>query len=114
MIVDIWKGLGVYRSDDALNWTAQTENLLAIPGKSADDQTIGQHPDVVVSKGRAFLFYFTHPGRRKDNPVKGAAEMRRTSIQVTELKFKDGRMTCDRDKPVRIKMLQSKKANDKR
>ena len=64
MVVDIWKGLGVYRSDDALTWTAQSSNLLEIPGKGADDQVKGGHPDVVVSGDRAFLFYFTHPGRR--------------------------------------------------
>lgn len=61
MIVDQWKGLGVYRSDDALNWEPQSENLLATPGKGLDDQVIGGHPDVVISSDRAFLFYFAHP-----------------------------------------------------
>jgi len=101
MIVDQWKGLGVYQSNDGDEWTAQTGNLLADAGKGADDNAQGQHADVVVNGERAFLFYFTHPGRRK-----GASqtEQRRSSIQVVELKLKDGRLTCDRDEPTYINL----------
>jgi hypothetical protein len=105
MIVDLWKGFGVYRSDDALNWTPQTDNLLATPGKGADDQVQGQHCDVILSGNRAFLFYFTHPGRRAENTNKDQAEQRRSSIQVVELKYTDGRLSCDRDEPTLIKLL---------
>lgn len=103
MIVDQWKGLGVYRSDDGRNWTAQTENLLAGAGKGLDDEVQGQHADVVTSGDRAFLFYFTHPGRRKDAP-KNFAEQRRSSIQTVELKLKDGWIVCDRDAPTYIQL----------
>jgi hypothetical protein len=109
MIVDQWKGLGVYRSDDALNWTAQADNLLATPGKGEDDQVIGQHPDVVVSGDRAFLFYFTHPGRRGENAKKDQTEQRRSSIQVVELKLKDGWLAADRDEPTYIRLEPPKK-----
>ena len=37
----------------------------------------------------AFLFYFTHPGRRPGAPRDGT-EQRRSSIQVVELQLKDG------------------------
>lgn len=104
MIVDIWKGLGVYRSDDALNWTAQADNLLFTPGKGADDAVQGQHCDVVVSGERAFLFYFTHPGRRVENTNKDLTEQRRSSIQVVELKLKDGWLTCERDTPTFVNL----------
>jgi len=102
MLVDLWKGLGVYRSDDLLNWTAQPADLLGMPGKGADDGVNGGHPGVVVNDDRAYLFYFTHPGRAgtikpEDKP---ATELRRSSIQVTELVEKDGRLSCDRDRPV--------------
>jgi hypothetical protein len=102
MVVDVWNGLGVYRSDDALNWTAQATNLLQTPGKGADDQVKGGHADVVVSDDRAFLFYFTHPGRTESRPKIEGYEQRRSSIQVVELDYKDGWIACDRDRPTHI------------
>ncbi len=64
LITDVWRGLAVYRSDDGRDWTRQPDNLLEAPGKGADDQVKGAHADVVVSGDRAWLFYFTHPGRK--------------------------------------------------
>jgi hypothetical protein len=110
MLVDIWKGLGVYRSDDLLHWTAQPEDLLGVPGKGADDHVNGGHPAVVVSGDRAFLFYFTHPGRAGTiKPEdKDSLELRRSSIQVVELFENAGRLTCDRDRPTRIHLAPLK------
>jgi beta-xylosidase len=105
MVVDIWDGLGVYRSADALQWERQAEDLLKVPGKGPDDQVKGGHPDVVVSGDRAYLFYFTHPGRRGENARGDATEQRRSSIQVVELQYKDGWLTCDRDQPTYIHLL---------
>jgi hypothetical protein len=106
MVTDVWQGLAVYRSEDALNWTRQAGgNLLQQPGQGVDDQVIGGHPDVVVNHGRAFLFYFTHPGRRGDNARRDGYEQRRSSIQVTELFFQDGKLTADRDQPTRISLI---------
>ena len=102
MVVDVWSGLSVYRSKDASVWQLQKGNLLEKPGKGADDQVKGGHPDVVVSGNRAYLFYFTHPGRRGPDANKDTYEQRRSSIQVVELEFKDGRLACDRDKPTHI------------
>lgn len=102
MVVDVWQGLGVYRSEDALTWTVQADNLLETAGKGADDEVRGGHPDVVVSGERAFLFYFTHPGRRGADAKKDGYEQRRSSIQVVELDYKNGRLTCDRDQPTHI------------
>jgi lysophospholipase L1-like esterase len=102
MVVDIWNGLGVYFSNDCVNWTRQKNNLLDKPGKGVDDKVKGGHPDVVVSQDRAFLFYFTHPGRLKSTPRSDLHEQRRSSIQVVELEYKDGQLSCDRDKPTYI------------
>lgn len=102
MVVDNWQGLGIYSSDDLLTWKRQSENLLEQPGEGADDRVKGGHPDVVVGGDRAFVFYFTHPGRRGDAARKDGYEQRRSSIQVAELECKDGVITCDRNKPVRI------------
>ena len=105
MIVDVWKGLGVYYSDDCLTWTRQIENLLEEPGKGPDDEVKGGHPDVVVSGDRAYLFYFTHPGRRSDNQSSDPYDQRRSSIQVVEVEYTNGQITCDRDKPTYIRLL---------
>ncbi len=102
MIVDQWQGLAVYHSTDSLHWTPQAKRILEAPGQGADDQVMGNHADVVVSGDRAFLFYFTHPGRRGPDAGKDTTEQRRTSIQVVELKYKDGELEADRDQPTLI------------
>jgi len=100
MITDVWQGLAVYRSSDAVGWVRQQGgDLLAEPGRGQDDGVIGQHPDVVVAGDRAFLFYFTHPGRRGPEANADGAEQRRSSIQVVELFESGGRLVCDRDAP---------------
>jgi lysophospholipase L1-like esterase len=104
MVVDVWNGLGIYKSQDCLKWTRQVNNLLQEPGQGPDDKVKGGHPDVVVSGDRAYLFYFTHPGRQNPNEKEDAYEQRRSSIQVVELEYKDGRLTCDRDKPAYINL----------
>lgn len=102
MVVDTWDGLGVYRSPDALAWTRQEGNLLKEPGTGPDDQVKGGHPDVIVSGDRAFLFYFTHPGRRGEDARKDGYQQRRSSIQVTELKYEKGLLSCDRNQPTSV------------
>jgi GH43 family beta-xylosidase len=107
MITDVWQGLGVYRSTDLLNWKRQDGNLLRDGGSGMDDQVKGGHADVVVSGGRAYLFYFTHPDRRGPDQDKDGQEQRRSSIQVTELFEDGGKLHVDRDKPVSMQLLGS-------
>jgi hypothetical protein len=103
MITDVWRGLAVYHSDDALVWTRQPGgNLLQEPGKGTDDSVKGGHCDVVVSGDRAYLFYFTHPGRTAGNEKIDGVEQRRSSILVTELHEQDGKLSCNRDEPTLI------------
>ena len=104
MIADVWKGLGVYHSDDLINWTLQPGNILEQPGTGNDDKVKGGHADVVVQGNKAYIFYFTHPGRRPEIPDSEMVEKRRSSIQVTELFLKDGKIWCDRNKPVKINL----------
>ncbi|SPF44917.1 Glycosyl hydrolase family 32 domain protein [Candidatus Sulfopaludibacter sp. SbA4] len=101
MMVDVWDGIAVYSSADCLAWTRQADNLLKEPGTTPTDRSKGQHVDVVVSGGRAYLFYFVHQGG-KDGEGKGAEWQRHTVLQVAELEFRDRRITCDRNKPTRI------------
>ena len=62
LIVDEWRGQGVYRSDDLINWE-RNGLILDQPGTREDDGTIGLHADVVCSGDEAYIFYFTHPER---------------------------------------------------
>jgi len=110
MLVDVWKGIGVYHSDDLLHWRVQAEDILKEPGKGTDDDTYGHHVSVVVNDGRAWCFYFVHPAKpggaldAKGNPV----VERRSSIQVVELVVRDGVLTADRDASVMIKLTPPK------
>lgn len=103
MIVDAWKGLGVYKSTDALHWERQEENLLADAGELPTDRAPGQHADVQISGDRAFLFYFVHQRGLDMTPgVLGAA--RHTVIQVVELKYKDDKLIAHRNKPTLVRL----------
>ena len=104
MIVDVWHGLAVFRSDDALGWRAQAGTLLEAPGRGADDGAMGGHADVVVDGDRAWLFYFVHPGRQGHNAKLDGPEQRRSVIQVTELIEDGGVLRAERDAPARIRL----------
>lgn len=99
------KGLGAYRSDDAMTWERQPKDLLDVPGKGKDDQNGGHHPEVVVSGDRAYLYYFVHPGVAADSST---PDMKRSSIQVVELREADGWLTCDRDAPTYVDLQPPK------
>jgi hypothetical protein len=103
MIIDVWKGMEVYRSDDLLHWKKQANRILEQPGKGKDDAAMGGHCDVVVNDNRAYVFYFTHPGRSKQNPAAAnSIEAKRSVIQVVELKYENGELNCNRDQPTLI------------
>ena len=86
-IIDAWKGMEIYPSDDLLNWKKQAKRILENPGKGLDDQAIGGHCDVMLNNGRAFVFYFTQPGHRKDKPAaRGSFNDKRSVIQLAESK----------------------------
>ncbi len=85
-------GLAVYRSDDAVAWR-RVNTLLQQPGAGPEDNSIGHHPEVIISNHRAYLFYFTQFGKV-------------TVIQVAELKYDaaNDTLTCDRDAPTMINL----------
>ncbi len=107
MIVDEWRGQGVFRSDDLDTWE-RVGLILDQPGKREDDGTIGLHADVLVQGEQAFIFYFTHPGRDETIPhgeQEKRYEFRRSSIQGARLDVVNGVLVCDRDKPFEIELL---------
>ncbi|UKM63847.1 family 43 glycosylhydrolase [Flavobacteriaceae bacterium GSB9] len=107
MINDAWRGLGVYSSNGFENWKRQKNNILKTAGTGIDDKVKGGHPDVVVQGDKAYIFYFTHPGRITENEGLDAYETRRSSIQVAELEYVNGEIICNRNKPVYINLNPS-------
>lgn len=107
MITDVWHGLAVYRSTDAEHWTHEQKNLLEEPGLIPTDRAKGQHADVVVNGERAFLFYFVHQqGADLDASIPNPE--RRSVLQVVELQYKDGQLTCDRNAPAQVNLGRPK------
>ena len=104
MIVDNWNGLGIYSSTDLLTWKRQPKNILQGPGKGTDDGVMGGHADVVVNGDKAYVYYFTHPGRTPENKGTDNAITRRSVIQLAELEYLNGEITCNRDKPLFISL----------
>ena len=105
LIVDEWRGQGVYRSDDLINWE-RNGLILDQPGTREDDGTIGLHADVVCSGDEAYIFYFTHPERLTgQEPPSYTYGTRRSSIQVAQLDVVDGKLVCDRDRPFELKLM---------
>jgi hypothetical protein len=103
MIVDVWDGLAAFSSSDCSRWKRQPDNLLKQPGTKPTDRASGHHADVVVSTGRAFLFYFVHQSG-PDAEGKDKEWSRRSVLQVAELHGSDGTLTCDRNSETRMKL----------
>lgn len=97
MLTDEWAGLRVHRSNDLDAWQRQGL-ILSESGSGEDDEGFGLHADVVVVGSDAFVFYFTHPGRRAGSvSLDVPYEERRSAIQVARAGLVDGRLVCDRD-----------------
>lgn len=108
-VTDEWQGMAVYQSDNLLNWKKQSDRILDTPSKRSEDGPSGSHGDVVVIGDKAYIFYFTHPGRTAHtkadlNEIGNIPyELRRSSIQVAELEVvNDELVVNDRDKPFGI------------
>jgi hypothetical protein len=104
---DLGRGLALYRSDNALDWS-RVGTLLGKPGTGADDTGVGHHPDIILSGDRAYMFYFVQPGTSATPG--GPPDDRRSSLQVVELKYDDASnvLTADRDRPTMINLQPPK------
>jgi len=104
LLTDEWAGMRVYRSTDLIHWEKQGR-ILDDKGKRPDDTPTGAHGDVIVLKDKAYVFYFTHPGREEhtkaENDKNGVLPyaLRRSSAQVAELRFEEGTLIARRDEP---------------
>ncbi|HSC55109.1 MAG TPA: family 43 glycosylhydrolase [Phnomibacter sp.] len=115
MIVDFWKGMAIYSSDDLLSWKKQQQPVLDTAGHGAFDQAYGGHADVLVNNGKAWLFYFTHPAKTIGATNVDSMAARKSLIQLTELKLENGMLVCNRDTPAFISLQKpfAKKRNKK-
>jgi len=98
-------GLALYRSEDAKDWT-RVSTLVQQPGTGKDDMVVGHHPEVIISNGRAYMFYFTHPDQARGAASAVDGNARRSSIQVVELKYDEANnvLTADRNAPTMINL----------
>jgi hypothetical protein len=109
MIVDEWRGQGVYRSRDATGgWTRQEhlDGLILTAPESADGRpVVGRHADVVPLGGkdtgdggaeRALLAYFTHPHWNGDDIGTMAPDPRTrlSHVRAAVLEVRDGILVC--------------------
>ncbi|WP_235714574.1 glycoside hydrolase family protein [Neobacillus dielmonensis] len=101
MIIDEWKGLGVYQSSNGEDWT-RNGIILYEPGTREDDGTIGLHADVHVKGDNAYIFYFTHPDRV--DAAEPSYKTRRSSIQVAKLELVDNVLVCNRNAPFELNL----------
>ncbi|SFU39012.1 Glycosyl hydrolases family 43 [Pustulibacterium marinum] len=104
MIIDSWKGLSVFQSDDLEHWHIQEKRILETPGTGKDDAVKGGHADVIVQDDKAYIFYFTHPGRTPENNGIDNHNTRRSVIQIAALTYTNGVISCDRNKNVSINL----------
>jgi len=96
LIIDNWKGLSIYQSNDWLSWKRQPGYILGGKGTGKEDGAKADHADVVINKDRAYIFYFVQMGKR-------------SWIQVAELKYNaEGTLSVNRDEPVQISLTPPK------
>lgn len=102
MITDEWHGMRVYQSTDLVNW--QKKNII-LNGRSQrpDDGPSGAHGDVVVFGDKAYIIYFTHPGRISHNIAPEdrdgfiSLNLKRSSLEVAALCFQGDSLIAERD-----------------
>jgi len=97
MLVDEWRGLGVFRSVDAVAWERQGL-ILDRPGVHPLDKQIGRHADVVPNGDQAAIFYFTHPNWSAAHTAEAhTASDRRTTVHWAKLTIENDQLVCRRD-----------------
>jgi hypothetical protein len=100
MVVDPWKGLAVYRSDDGERWSRQGGCILEEGGSRVEDRARAHNTGVLVLGDVAYLIYHTHPQEHIYQDVwtdRAPFALRRSVIQVAEARVKNGRLVVERD-----------------
>ncbi|MCG8698385.1 MAG: hypothetical protein MI922_10060, partial [Bacteroidales bacterium] len=82
----------VYKSKDLEYWTLNNV-ILNKDGKAEHQKGQVRHPGVVVLGDRAFIFYFNQPYKEDKNHP----EKEHCFVNISELKYENGKITCDRN-----------------
>jgi hypothetical protein len=94
MLTDEWRGMAVYRSNDAISWERQGGADAVILGGYAaagDGVQVGRHGSVRVEGDGARLYYFTHPWWDGSEIADAAdIEHRRSAVHSAFLHVVDG------------------------
>ncbi|MBP5335844.1 MAG: family 43 glycosylhydrolase [Bacteroidales bacterium] len=102
MIVDEWKGLSVFSSDDATNWVKQEGDYLV---SGLNGQRRGNHADIEVVDGHAYMFYFGNIPPKEDPRTGSFTRRRGYAVYVVELQMdENGRVFCDTTAPCRVRL----------
>ncbi len=104
LIVDEWKGLSVFSSDDATNWKKQDEYLVAEDPKHPQyvAGSRGNHADIQVAGDRAYMFYFSH--------TPANSEIQGLAVYAQELIYNpDGTISCNPTAPCYINLNAGRK-----
>ena len=102
MIVDEWKGLSVFSSDDATNWVKQEGDYLV---SGLNGQRRGNHADIEVVDGHAYMFYFGNIPPKEDPRTGSFTRRRGYAVDVVELQMdENGRVFCDTTAPCRVRL----------
>jgi hypothetical protein len=98
MITDTWRGLAVYRSDDAETWSRQATSILGQPGPYTGDAHRAHHADVLVVGEQALLFYHVHPAGDDQETQTSlealAGDQRRSWLYAAPLTLEGSMLTC--------------------
>ncbi|WP_439590792.1 family 43 glycosylhydrolase [Microbacterium sp.] len=91
MVVDEWRGMAVYRSDDAQVWTRQGDRDAVILGEgSVPCPGFGHHGAAVRDGDAVWFYYFGHPEK---GVGAGEIEDRRCAVHRTRLTVESGVLT---------------------
>lgn len=96
MIVDEWRGQGVFRSADLARWEP-AGLILAKSSERLLDRGPGLHADVLVIDDVGYVLYFTHPGRTGAN--EHAYDDRYSVVQLATVTAHRDELHVDRESP---------------
>jgi hypothetical protein len=97
MIVDEWRGMGVYRSDDAVVWERQGGPDAVILGAGeVPGPGFGHHVAAMRDGDDVWFYYFGHPQRTAPPPSdQDTVDDRRCAVYRARLSVVDGELRCD-------------------
>lgn len=96
MIVDEWRGMGVYRSADAVSWTRQGDPDAVILGAGdVAGPGFGHHGAAVRDGDDLWFYYFGHPSAAYVPGVEAdSVDDRRCAVYRTQLVVEAGRLVA--------------------